>query len=126
VSVDVAAFGAATVDPASSSCGHAVCPLAHVKTPRSTTAPRKNRSGTVRVVRNNASEPRLPHERDESVSDNSQTRGVTQARIGRKAFDDIRAGRVDTDRGPVLEEVARTLKPLPDAAPPSKRGRRAR
>jgi hypothetical protein len=52
-------------------------------------------------------EPRLPHERDESAD--SQQQGDTQpSEIGRKAFEDIRAGRVDTDRGPVLEELFRT------------------
>jgi hypothetical protein len=59
------------------------------------------------VLRERTAEPRLPHERDESAD--SQQRGDTQpSEIGRKAFEDIRAGRVDTDRGPVLEELFRT------------------
>jgi hypothetical protein len=59
---------------------------------------------TVKVVRGDAGEPRLPHELDESAD--SQRRAATQpSDIGRKAFDDVRAGRVDTDRGPVLEEL---------------------
>src|SRR5690349_15068406 len=60
---------------------------------------------TVKVVRgSDAGEPRLPHELDESAD--SQRRGATQrSDIGRKAFDDVQAGRVDTDRGPVLEDL---------------------
>ncbi|HEY6514223.1 MAG TPA: hypothetical protein VI032_19760 [Burkholderiaceae bacterium] len=77
----------------------------------------------VTVARDQAAEPRLPHEHDESAD--SQARDVTQPdAIGRKAFDDVMAGRVDTDRGPVLEELARTS--FQPAAPvaPRKRPRR--
>ena len=61
----------------------------------------------VTVARGRTAEPRLPHERDESAD--SQRKGDTQSDdVGRKAYDDIQAGRVDTDRGPVLEELFRT------------------
>jgi hypothetical protein len=71
---------------------------------RAAARPTRN-ADTVKVVRaGDAAEPRLPHELDESAD--SQRRGATQrSDIGRKAFDDVRAGRVDTDRGPVLEEL---------------------
>lgn len=58
--------------------------------------------------RGNDDEPRLPHERDESVD--SQARDDTNApghEIGEKALDDLRAGRVDTDRGPVMDRLYR-------------------
>jgi hypothetical protein len=72
------------------------------KRPASARSPRN--TDTVKVVRDQAGEPRLPHELDESAD--SQDAGRTQrGDIARKAFDDVRAGRVDTDRGPVLEEL---------------------
>jgi hypothetical protein len=85
----------------------------------------------MRVVRDRAAEPRLPHERDESAD--SQTGSVVQdslqAEVGKKAFDDVRAGRVDTDRGPVIESLRRSFAPAP-AVPPAeltaKRSRKSR
>jgi len=47
------------------------------------------------------SAPRLPHERDESAD--SQHRSPEP--VLRQAHDDIVAGRVDTDRGPPLNEA---------------------
>jgi hypothetical protein len=87
-------------------------------------APRRVRNvarDAVHVVRDRSREPRLPHDRDESAD--SQVKGPpnTQA-IGRKAFDDIEAGRVDTDRGPVLEELGRRL-PSNDTPAPARRRR---
>ena len=78
----------------------------------------------VTVARGRTAEPRLPHERDESAD--SQHKGDTQPdEVGRKAYDDIRAGRVDTDRGPVLEELFRTkLRRDEPAARPAKARRR--
>ena len=71
------------------------------------TARGASRPARLAVVRNSAREPRLPHELDESAD--SQRQGDTQpSEVGRKAFEDVRAGRVDTDRGPVLEELFRT------------------
>ena len=79
----------------------------------------------VAVVRNRASEPRLPHERDESAD--SQRQGDTQpSEVGRKAFEDIRAGRVDTDRGPVLEELFRTKLQRQDEVNASRKSKRTR
>jgi hypothetical protein len=49
--------------------------------------------------------PRLPHEHDESA-DSQQTESDSAGRtIGKRAFDDLQAGRVDTDRGPVVDGV---------------------
>ncbi|MCW5659586.1 MAG: hypothetical protein KIT60_17945 [Burkholderiaceae bacterium] len=79
----------------------------------------------VRVVRERTREPRLPHDRDESAD--SQVKGApgTQS-IGRRAYDDVKAGRVDTDRGPVLEELGRRLPSNETPVPAPARGRRRR
>lgn len=46
--------------------------------------------------------PRMPHEQDESAD--SQAAGEpTARRIGGLAHDDVAEGRVDTDKGPVLD-----------------------
>ena len=75
-------------------------------------------SDEVRVAREQSREPRLPHDRDESAD--SQQQAVPDAR-GRKAHDDVKAGRVDTDRGPVLEELGRRLPSQQAPAPTKKR-----
>jgi hypothetical protein len=54
-----------------------------------------------------AHEPRLPHERDESAD--SQHTGEPRQVI-RQAAADLAAGRVDTDRGPVTDQVYRRQK----------------
>ena len=92
-----------------------------------TKAPRKRaRSATrdatqdaVRVVREGTREPRLPHEGDESADSQVKATPDTQA-IGRKAYDDVRAGRVDTDRGLVLEQLGGRL-PSHNTPAPQKR-----
>ena len=82
-------------------------------------------SDAVRVVRDRTREPRLPHDRDESAD--SQIKGPpgTQT-IGRQAYDDVKAGRVDTDRGPVIEELGRRLPSNEAPAPAAPRRRRGR
>lgn len=52
------------------------------------------------------SEPRLPHERDETVGMTNQTPDMKMQRAQR----DLAQGRVDTDRGPVTDRVYRQLK----------------
>ena len=48
--------------------------------------------------------PRMPHERDESVD--SQPRAEPSAeRVGDAAASDIDSGRVDTDKGPVMDRT---------------------
>jgi len=48
--------------------------------------------------------PRLPHEHDESA-DNQAASEPSAQRMGQAAREDIERGVVDTDRGPVLDEV---------------------
>jgi hypothetical protein len=78
----------------------------------------------VRVVRERTREPRLPHDRDESAD--SQNKAAPDTRgIGRKAYEDVKAGRVDTDRGPVIEELGRRLpsNETPETPAPKRRRR---
>jgi hypothetical protein len=69
--------------------------------------------GETRVARNDGdqekSEPKLPHERDQSASAQVDGAPVDDAR-GRKAHDDIERGVVDTDKGPVLEQIDERMK----------------
>jgi len=52
---------------------------------------------------------RLPHEHDESSD--SQTHGEPSGkRMGEQAHRDVRAGMVDTDRGPVMERTYERVK----------------
>jgi len=60
-------------------------------------------AGNTRVMRNHESEPRLPHERDESSD--GQT-GAPDERV-EQAARDIEAGLKDTGRAPVMEKIAR-------------------
>jgi hypothetical protein len=83
-------------------------------------APDAQPEADVRVVREIAREPRLPHERDESAD--SQRKSAPDT-LGRKALDDVNAGRVDTDRGPVLEELGRRLPSQGQPAPKRRRSR---
>ena len=48
--------------------------------------------------------PRQPHERDESADSQSSSE-PSQGRMGEMGREDIEAGRVDTDKGPVLREL---------------------
>ena len=48
--------------------------------------------------------PRMPHERDESADSQSASEPSGQ-RVGQAAHDDIERGVVDTDKGPVLDQV---------------------
>lgn len=98
--------------------GHTDCSLLRMATePR-----RKQPRDAVRVARDREREPRLPHDRDESAD--SQVKAAPDPLgKGRKAHDDLQAGRVDTDRGPVLEELGRRL---PSHETPAPRRRRTR
>lgn len=69
------------------------------------TPPSRRQKTTTR--RAEASEPRLPHEHDESAD--SQHTGEPR-RVMRQAAADLAAGRVDTDRGPVMEQTYRRQK----------------
>jgi hypothetical protein len=67
------------------------------------------KSGPTRRMRNTQVEsprvePRLPHERDEST-DSQGDAAPDNAPIGRQAHDDVQRGLVDTDRGPVVDDI---------------------
>lgn len=65
--------------------------------------------GTTQPSRGNDREPRLPHERDQSA-DSQQSQAdahVPGKEIGERAYEDLRAGRADTDRGPVMDRLYR-------------------
>ena len=49
-------------------------------------------------------QPRMPHERDESV-DSQASAEPSGKRMGQIAHDDLERGRVDTDKGPVIDEA---------------------
>jgi hypothetical protein len=55
--------------------------------------------------RSNRREPRLPHERDESSTDAQAPVNPDAQAVGEQAARDIERGLVDTDRGPVLEQL---------------------
>jgi hypothetical protein len=48
--------------------------------------------------------PRLPHERDESA-DSQRNSEPSAPRMAEAAREDVERGRVDTDKGPVLDQV---------------------
>jgi hypothetical protein len=84
---------------------------------------RASKRAPVKVMRERTAEPRRPHEHDES-SDSQVAATPQQREIGRKGLDDLNAGRVDTDLGPVLEELFRTKLQRIDTPASRKRRRR--
>lgn len=64
--------------------------------------------GETRVTRTDGgkekSEPKLPHERDQSASAQVDGTPVDDSRA-RKGQQDVERGVVDTDKGPVLEQL---------------------
>jgi hypothetical protein len=48
--------------------------------------------------------PRMPHERDESATSQGADEPSAQ-RVGQAGSEDIERGRVDTDKGPVIDQV---------------------
>ena len=72
----------------------------------------------VRGATTPATEPALPHERDESS--HSQAQGTAgQVDVGKRALHDATDGTADTDRGPVLDKVYNEkLAPDRGATPP--------
>jgi hypothetical protein len=63
------------------------------------TPPSRRQKTTSR--RAGAPQPQLPHERDESADGQQHTADPR----ARQAADDVAAGRVDTDRGPVADRT---------------------
>jgi hypothetical protein len=81
-----------------------------VRTPfnrrRSNSKPGAKTQGDTRVSDDQNAVPRLPHEHDESAdSQNSPPRADMQ-----QAAKDVKAGLVDTDRGPVADSTYKRLK----------------
>ena len=81
-----------------------------VRTPfnrrRSNSKPGAKSQGETRASIDQSAEPRLPHERDESSdSQKSPPRADMQ-----QAAKDIKAGLVDTDRGPPSDSAYKKLK----------------
>lgn len=66
------------------------------------------REPSTRQSRGSENEPRLPHERDESADSQVRDDANEPGReIGEQALRDLREGRVDTDRGPVMDRLYR-------------------
>lgn len=61
----------------------------------------KPQPGHTTPMKNGDRSPKLPHERDES----SESQASTPRRVIRQAHEDLKRGLVDTDRGPVVDEV---------------------
>ena len=62
------------------------------------------KSGETRAQQGHGAVPRLPHERDQS-SDSQQNQDGATPDVGRQGLADMKHGMVDTDRGPVLDQV---------------------
>ena len=60
--------------------------------------PRKDKKDTTRVEKDGESAPRLPHERDQS-SDSQVMQDGQPPEKGRRGYEDVERGVVDTDRG---------------------------
>jgi len=60
--------------------------------------------GKTKVQQGGEPAPRLPNEHDQS-SDSQTSLDGKPSEKGRKAYDDIERGSVDTDRGPVTDRV---------------------
>ena len=71
---------------------------------------RDDESGQTKVEQGGESAPRLPHEHDQSADSQTPTDGQP-TEVGRQAHDDVESGRVDTDRGPVMDKLRKKLAP---------------
>jgi hypothetical protein len=72
-------------------------------------APHPKRTGRTVQRREEAPEPRLPHELDESADQ----QGQQPSPVAEQAKADVDRGLVDTDRGPELERAYRRQKSRP-------------
>jgi hypothetical protein len=82
-----------------------------VPEPRPKTAP--GRDAQLHVSRGGKSQPRLPHELDQS-SDQQRVGNAAARSQGRRAADALARGHEDTGQAPVLERLARqNFKPSP-------------
>lgn len=80
-----------------------------VKTPGKQPAPARDRNdqGETRATRHESTEPRLPHERDESSSSHSGNDASKDDPRLEQASRDVKNGQVDTGRAPVIDKLAR-------------------
>jgi hypothetical protein len=60
--------------------------------------------GNTKIEQGGDSAPRLPHEHDQS-SDSQEAQDGQPPEVGRRGYEDIERGTVDTDRGPVTDRV---------------------
>ena len=67
-----------------------------------TSQPRDSHTGQSSNPHSNA--PRLPSEHDESADSQAQATPGNQV-VGKQAYDDLKNGLVDTDRGPVVNKL---------------------
>ena len=78
--------------------------MKHVYPPRHPASLDTPPNGATTASRENAREPALPHETDESSR--SQASATPQQKdVGRKAYGNAVDGTTDTDRGPVMDQV---------------------
>ena len=92
--------------------------MKHVYPPRHPASLDAAPRGETTASRDNAHEPAMPHEHDESS--HSQASATPQHQVqGRKAYDDATDGSQDTDRGPLMDEVYNDkVAPRSPAEPP--------
>lgn len=90
-----------------------VCTMVKPRARAPSAVPAPQPAGTARTRKSDTSATqhqkrvaRLPHEADESAD--SQRAEPTS--VGKQAFNDVRAGLRDTDRGPVADKAYRSLK----------------
>ena len=70
----------------------------------------KTKQGNTYTSREQADEPRLPHERDESADNQTNSNKQSRNKL-RLAYEDVSSGKVDSDKGPVLEDLAKKKYP---------------
>ena len=71
---------------------------------RTPSSPRQGTTATSKDETRKGIAPRAPHERDES-SDSQESGDASNSHVGQTAHDDVERGVVDTDKGPVLDQV---------------------
>jgi len=70
----------------------------------------KTKQGNTHTSRDQADEPRLPHERDESADNQTNSNKQSRDKL-RLAYEDVSSGKVDSDKGPVLRTLAKKKYP---------------
>jgi hypothetical protein len=78
--------------------------MKHVYPPRHPASLDAQSKGSTTASRDRAREPSLPHEQDESSSSQASAT-PQQGELGREAYRNATDGTVDTDRGPLMDQV---------------------